>query len=83
MSTLARFSTALAALISVTAISSSAFAGDKYYVYKKKGTSECEITMRDQDEFKKARGSSWEFVGDSTTRSGASKIADEAGCTST
>lgn len=60
--------------------SSAAYAGTKYYVYKKKGTSKCEITMRDQAAFKKAKGSSWQFVGVNSTRSGAKKIAKGAGC---
>lgn len=84
MSALKRASMVLAGIVSVAAMASSASAGSsEYYVYKKKGTSECEITMRDQAEFKKAKGSSWEFVGESSTRGGAKKIADEAGCTST
>lgn len=52
----------------------------KYYVYKKNGTNQCEITMRDQAAFKKAKGSSWVFVGVDSTRSGATKIAKGAGC---
>lgn len=84
MSVLKRASMVLAGVLSVAAMASSASAGSSdYYVYKKKGSSECEITMRDQAEFKKARGSSWEYVGESSTRSGAQKIADKAGCTST
>ncbi|MCO4762499.1 MAG: hypothetical protein KC502_13395 [Myxococcales bacterium] len=60
--------------------SGTAFAGTKYYVYKKKGTNKCEITTRDQAKFKRAKGSSWQFVGVDSTRSGAKKIAKGAGC---
>ena len=79
----ARRPLALAGLVSLTLLSTDAVAGDTYYVYKKKKSSDCEITMRDQDAYKKAKGSSWEFVGESSTRGGARKFADSAGCTST
>lgn len=68
------------ALAATFLFSSAAFAGSKYYVYKKKGTNKCEITMRNQSAFRKAKGSSWQFVGVDTTRSGAKKIAKGAGC---
>ncbi len=73
--------TLAAVLAGALLLSSVAFAGStKYYVYKKKGTNKCEITMRDQAAFKKAKGSSWAFVGVDSTRSGAKKIAKGAGC---
>ncbi len=78
-----RTTTKLTATILAAAfvLSSVAFAGStKFYVYKKQGTNKCEITMRDQAKFKQAKGSSWQFVGVDTTRSGAKKIAKGAGC---
>jgi hypothetical protein len=67
--------------IAAMSLASVAFAGStKYYVYKKKGTNQCDITMRDQAAFRKAKGSSWVFVGVDSTRSGATKIAKGAGC---
>ncbi len=78
----ARRPLALAGLVSLTLLPTDAVAGDTHYVHKKK-SSDCEITMRDQDAYKKAKGSSWEFVGESSTRGGARKFADSAGCTST
>jgi hypothetical protein len=84
MSVLKRASMVLVGLGSLAVLTSPASAGSsEYYVYKKKGTTECEITMRDQAEFKKAKGSSWEYVGESSTRGGAKKIADKADCTKT
>ena len=53
-------------------------AGTDYHVYIKDG--ECTIETRDPDTFKKQRGSSWEYIGKDTTRSGAKKIAKNAGC---
>jgi len=50
-----------------------AFGKTYYHVYKKKKTTKCEITTRTPDQFRKAKGSSWKFLGKDTTRSGAKK----------
>ena len=68
------------ALAFVMTFSSVAYARTYYHVYKKKGTSKCEITMRNPKAFRSAKGSSWKFIGKSTTRSGAKKIYRGAGC---
>lgn len=73
-STLAKL--ALATVIG--AASMSATAKTEYHVYIKNGS--CEIDMRTPSEWKKARGSSWQYIGKDSTRSGAKKIKDKAGC---
>ena len=57
-------------------------AGSKYYVYKKKGTNKCELTMRDPSTFRRQKGSSWKFVAKSSSRSNAKKFGKRAGCRS-
>ena len=58
-----------------------AFGKTYYHVYQKKNkTTKCEITTRTPDQFRKARGSGWKFLGKDTTRSGAKKIFKKSGC---
>ena len=73
--------TVAVSLVAMLAMTGSAFAGTEYHVYKKKGTSKCEITTRTPDKFRKAKGSSWKFIGKDSTRSGAKKIFKSNGCT--
>ena len=72
----------LALFVGIPLIAPEVHSGSKYYVYKKKGSNKCELTMRDPGKFKRAKGSSWNFVGKSTSRSTAKKIGKRAGCRS-
>lgn len=73
-----RILAALSLIIAGTTFATSAQAGTEYHVYIKNG--ECTIETRDPETFKKQRGSDWQFIGKDSTRSGAEKIADKAGC---
>ncbi|WP_296405591.1 hypothetical protein [Psychrobacter sp.] len=69
---------ALALILVCGTYATSAQAGSTYHVYMKDG--ECTIELRDPETFKNQRGSNWKFIGKDTTRSGAEKIAKNAGC---
>lgn len=73
-----KLTAALALTLLCGTVATSAQAGTNYHVYVKDG--KCTIETRDPDTFKSQRGSSWKFIGKDTTRSGAKKIAKNAGC---
>lgn len=70
--------TVSAVALAAALVSVNASAKTEYHVYMKNGS--CEIDMRTPEEWKKARGSGWSYVGKDTTRSGAKKQAKKVGC---
>lgn len=68
----------LAVLALIFSMPSLANANQANYVYKK--NNECTIDSRSPEKFTRARGSSWKFVGKTSTRTDALKLKKSVGC---
>lgn len=71
---------AASAIAMIAGFTMSASAGTTYYVYKKGSSSTCDISTKAPSDYN--RGSKYHMVASDSSRSGAKKKGQSAGCSS-